>query len=105
MAVKGSIAKAEITNKILEVFPDSFTYNDGKEIRINTTEEGELVQIKLTLTCAKTPVSVNVDVEIPKNTEAPIPADCPFEVNNPQSFEPTEEEKENLQKLMNKLGL
>ena len=105
MAVKGSIAKAEITNKILEVFPDSFTYNDGKEIRINTTEEGELVQIKLTLTCDKTPVSVNMDVEVPRSTEAPISADCPFEVNNSQTFEPTEEEKENLQKLMSKLGL
>ena len=105
MAVKVSIAKAEITHKILEGFPESFVYNYGKEIRINTTEEGEIVQIKLTLTCAKIPVSVNVDVEVPRSTEAPIPADCPFEVNEPQSFEPTEEEKENLQKLMSKLGL
>lgn len=102
---KGAAAKADIINKILEVFPGSFTYNDGKEIRINATEEGELVQIKLTLTCAKTPVNVDAETEVPGSTEASVPADCPFETNSPQTFEPTSEEKENLQKLMSKLGL
>lgn len=105
MAVKGATTKANIINKILEVFPGSFTYNDGKEIRINATEEGELVQIKLTLTCAKTPVDINMENVAPEKVEVSIPADCPFEVKEPQSFEPTLEEKENLQKLMNKLGL
>ena len=65
----------------------------------------ELVQIKLTLTCAKTPVNVDAEMEVPGSTEAPVPADCPFETNSPQTFEPTSEEKENLQKLMSKLGL
>ena len=35
MAVKGAILKQEIAQKILETFPNSFLYNDGKEIRIN----------------------------------------------------------------------
>lgn len=56
MAIKGSEAKTEIMNKLLETFPNSFLYNDGKELRINYMENGELVQIKVTLTAAKTPV-------------------------------------------------
>lgn len=38
-------------NKILEVFPNSFI--NGKEIRICGNENGEEVQIKVTLTAAK----------------------------------------------------
>jgi len=55
MAAKGSIAKDTITKCILKVFDGSFI-ND-KEIRIPFMENGELVQIKVALTCAK----VNVD--------------------------------------------
>ena len=35
----GDDKKKEITDKILEVFPGSFLYNDGKEIRIAVDEE------------------------------------------------------------------
>ena len=52
---KGQIAKDTITKCILKVFEGSFV-ND-KEIRIPFMENGELVQIKVALTCAK----VNVD--------------------------------------------
>ena len=47
-------------NKILEVFPNSFI--NGKEIRICGTENGEEVQIKVTLTAAKENI-VNETVE------------------------------------------
>ena len=57
MAVKGQIIKKEIQAKILELFPGSFLYNDGKEIRICGIEEGAEVQVKVTLTAAKTNVS------------------------------------------------
>ena len=43
MAAKGTEAKKIIMNKILESFPNSFLYNDGKEIRINIQENGEVV--------------------------------------------------------------
>lgn len=57
MALKGTATKAIIQKKILETFPDSFLYNDGKEIRITIQENGADVQIKVTLTVAKAPVS------------------------------------------------
>ena len=52
MAVRGTQAKELITKTILTIFKDSFI-ND-KEIRIPATENGEEVQIKITLTAAKT---------------------------------------------------
>ena len=48
---KGQKSKIVIQNKILELFPEAFIY--GKEIRIPLKENGEDIQIKVTLTCAK----------------------------------------------------
>jgi hypothetical protein len=100
MAAKGTEAKKIIMNKILESFPNSFLYNDGKEIRINIQENGEIVQIKVALTCAKTPVggdgaSTFVEGETPQTT-------TPQEV---EISEPTEDEKARLKVLMEKLGM
>ena len=65
MAAKGGILKQEIAEKILATFSGSFLYNDGKEIRINGIENGEKLQIKLTLTCAKTAVEGGDDMILP----------------------------------------
>ena len=103
MAAKGSILKQEIASKILAAFPGSFLYNDGKEIRINGTENGEKLQIKLTLTAAKVAVEGGSDTVLPGETAT---ADVKSNVTNetiPQ--EPSEEEKERLTMLLNKLGL
>lgn len=103
MAAKGSILKQEIASKILAAFPGSFLYNDGKEIRINGTENGEKLQIKLTLTAAKVAVEGGSDVVLPGEVAT---ADVKPNVTNeiiPQ--EPSEEEKERLTMLLNKLGL
>lgn len=103
MAAKGSILKQEIANKILATFPGSFLYNDGKEIRINGIEEGQSLQIKLTLTAAKVAVEGGNDITF--SGEAAT-AGVKSNVSNekiPQ--EPTAEEKERLATLLNKLGL
>ncbi len=60
--VKGQIAKEEIKKKILEVFEGSFTYD--KEIRIPVVENGETVEIKVALTCAKVNVGADAGQEI-----------------------------------------
>lgn len=49
-------------SKILEVFPNSFV--NGKEIRICGNENGEEIQIKVSLTAAKENI-VNETVEKP----------------------------------------
>ena len=100
MAIKGAEAKLEITNKILELFPGSFKYD--KEIRIPVIENGETIQIKVTLTAAKTNVEVGGDMAIPGATQKEkllVPGGGFDEVSNPP-VEPTAEEKENVAKLV-----
>ena len=106
MAAKGSILKQEIAEKILSTFSgNSFLYNDGKEIRINGTENGESLQIKVVLTCAKVAVEGGDDTILPGEKTA-VTADVkPAGTNEKIPQEPTAEEKERLTTLLNKLGL
>ena len=90
---RGASSKEIITKKILEIFDGAFI-ND-KEIRIPMEEGGETVQIKVALTCAK--VNVECGGASPVASSEPVvPA---------QKVEVTEEEKQNVQKLMAGLGL
>ena len=50
---RGSLSKTHIATAILQVFPGAFVDSDGKTIRIPTTCEGEKLEIKLSLVCAK----------------------------------------------------
>lgn len=94
---KGVKIKEEITNKILETFPGSFKYD--KEIRIPGNEDGEALQIKCVLTCAKTNVDLN-------NTNNEIN----FETTNIETLQPkeliqmTQEEMNNIANLAKSLG-
>lgn len=106
MAARGSVAKEEITNKILAEFPGSFKFD--KEIRIPVMENGELVQIKITLTAAKVNVENGGDTATPgadlikgmtQTVEGQV-AD-----STTMSIEPTPEEKENVRILLSKLNL
>lgn len=107
---KGQKTKTEITNKLLEVFKDNgaFLYNDGKEVRVNFSEDGELVQIKIALTAAKTPVEPGDDNAIPmtaaQNEELSFPIITTKEAKD-TVVEPTAEEKANLKQLLSSLGL
>jgi hypothetical protein len=93
--MKGSESKKIVTEKILEIFEGSFLYNGGKELRIPMIEDGQRVEIKIALTCAKTNVGGDGD-SVESVGEVPASA--------PASTEPTEEEKQNIADLMSKLG-
>ena len=100
MAAKGAEAKSAISEKILDIFPNAFEY--GKELRIPYEENGEEVQIKVTLTCAKVNVS-NPNLETSENSEednAVSPSTSPRDLS-----EPSVEEKETLEELISKLNL
>ena len=105
MAAKGTEAKKIIMNKILESFPNSFLYNDGKEIRINIQENGEVVQIKVALTCAKVAVEGGDDTILPGEKTAATAGVKLTGTSEKVPQEPTAEEKERLTTLLNKLGL
>ena len=100
---KGAESKAAVTKKILETFAGSFTYNDGKEIRIPCQEAGETVQIKVTLTCAKENVEMGADNATPGDFPAPkMTTPTPERV---APVEVTEAEKQTVADLLKSLGL
>ena len=110
---KGQAAKQEAFAKMLEMFPDSFLYNDNKELRINTTEDGNDIQLKVVITCAKTPVSAGEETAIPganfpepksttKTKVAGLSADGGV---TEQVVEATEDEKQKISNLMAELGI
>ena len=106
MAAKGALAKEEIMNKILATFPGSFKYE--KEIRVPMMENGEMLQIKVTLTAAKNMVDNGADVAIPGDMSgsfAPSPAPAQLKQDAATMVEPTEAEKQNIRNLMSVLGL
>lgn len=101
---KGAIAKQIVFDGIKKVFPDSFMYNNGKELRINVEEEGNPVQIKVQLTCAKEAVSP--EGEVMKAAAAPSETDPVLNESAPTKLvEPSEEEKQNVEDLLAALGL
>jgi hypothetical protein len=98
---KGSESKEKIIAKILEVFPGAFRYD--KELRIPMMEDGAEVQIKVTLTAAKTNVERDSDIDIPgAQVESVQFADAPTVST---AIEPSEEEKQNVAELVARLGL
>lgn len=103
MAAKGAILKGEVAEKIIAAFPGSFLYNDGKEIRINGTENGEPLQIKVTLTCAK----VAVESDRLEFNDSPAVAATTSNITTTENIpqEPSQEEKERLATLLQNLGL
>ena len=109
---RGAIAKTEVINRIIKNFDGAFLYNDGKEIRIPMLDNGEEVQIKVTLACAKENVAQGDDNIMPgeKTVES---SDNEINFDNTTStsqkeevyIEPTEEEKQNVSDLLRRLGL
>lgn len=106
MAAKGSVLKGQIMQKILETFPGSFLYNDGKEVRINGIEAGQEIQIKVTFTTAKEAVEGGspLPIEI-SSTVNTVPTIKNPKIEESVPLEPTEEEKQRLSQLLNSLGL
>lgn len=101
---RGALAKEQIFKKLLNTFDGSFMYNSGKELRIPWDEEGNMVQIKVTLTCAKDVVSAEGEVQ---KLAAVAKEEDDF-MNFPEPHkpvEPSEEEKKNVEDLLRSLGL
>lgn len=98
MAIRGAESKSAITQKILDTFDGAFLYD--KEIRIPMNENGEIVQIKCVLTCAK----VNVGTDNNATNISTIENSSDTEVKT-QTIELTEKEKNNVNTLIEKLGL
>ena len=104
---RGQAAKQEIMATILETFGgNSFLYNNGKEIRVNTQEDGEPVQIKITFTAAKTAVEPEDENAIPGASNVVDQVSEVKEEETPKVVvEATADEKEAIANLMASLGI
>lgn len=102
---KGTIGKQNVINKIKQAFGADFIGEYDKKIYVWTTENGERIQIALSLTCPKVQVAVS---------DAPVAGDFNFEDDAPSTvvaasaYQPadiTDEERSRVNDLMKKLGL
>lgn len=94
MALKGTQSKETITKIILESFKGSFVKD--KKIYIPMKEDGQDVQVALTLTCPKNPVSIE---------ESAAAFDWSSSTPEKKNIDLTPAEKEKVEELIKKLNL
>ena len=105
---RGSIAKEEVAKKIIECFGQENVIESDKKLYINTKENGERIQICISMTCPKTLVG-----EFKAVPDSAFGGGSAFDnvgaaMVEPEPFKPAEitpEERETVQDLMKRLGL
>ena len=98
MAVKGTQSKEFVAKQILSAFEGSFKYD--KEIRIPCFEDGQEIQIKVTLTTASKNVAPDEDIALPGAKVAAEVYQAP-----PQSYiPPSNGDKSTVADLVARLG-
>ena len=102
---RGNDAKEYVINKMAEAFGDAWIGEYSKKYYVWSQENGERVQIAISLTCPKVPVEVS---------NAPVAGDFNFEDDAPnvvvaaggyQPAEITDDERDKVRDLMKALGL
>ena len=99
---KGSIAKEVITKKLKEAFGADFIGEVDKKIYIQAPENGEMVQIAISMTCPKTPVTVS-NAPVVKNGIMDFEAEPALVA--PKRVEVNEDERQTIADMMRRLGL
>lgn len=98
---RGAEAKKKVIEKIKEAFGDNFIGEANNKYYVYATEAGEKMQIAISLTCPKTPVTI----------EGMPSFDGGFDFSAPPVVKPEpvteikQEELDNIQALMERLGL
>ena len=102
---KGTIGKQNVINKIKQAFGADFIGEYDKKIYVYTQENGERIQIALSLTCPKVPVAIS---DNPTTGDFNFEDDAPNIVVAAGAYQPaeiTKEERERVNDLMKRLGL
>ena len=104
MAVKGSIAKSIVGNKIAEAFGADYVGESSGKHYVWATENGEKVQIAIALTCPKTPIGDIAPKQEDFNWDSSSD-EAPKTASSYKPAEITESERARVEELMRKLGL
>ena len=99
--MKGQIAKDNVINKIAAAFGKDYVGLVDKKVYVWSEEDGEKVQVCLSLTCPKNPVGVGGE-ENGMNFGASTVSTTP-DIYNPAEI--SDKEMENVRNLIKELGL
>ena len=104
---RGNLAKEEATKIIKEAFGDKFIAEADKKLYVWCDDGGEQVQIAISLTCPKNPITANNSTKSSLVSFDGQGFDFTVDtgVNTPKDVEFTEDEKQTIEELMAKLGL
>ena len=101
MAVKGALAKELIIKKLAEAFGEDWIGEVDKKYYVWSKENGERVQIAITLTCPKVMVDTGAVFAVAAEENWDF-SDIPAKKEN---VEISDKEKETIKLLMDQLGL
>lgn len=108
MAARGAEAKNKIIQKMAEAFGEDWIGQVDSKYYVWSKEDGERIQIAITLTCPKNPVDVATGTVKPKESNEMNFAEMRLEdipTSRPEKAEISEGERKNIQELMERLGL
>ena len=96
---KGAIAKQVVEDKLREVFGKDFLGIADKKIYVQAEEDGQMIQVAITMTCPKTPFITDGDTVdgFPEGNFAAPTEYKPAEI--------TSDELDNVRKMIKELGL
>lgn len=104
---KGTIAKELVEKKIIAAFGADYIGTIDKKIYVWAMENGEKVQVALSLTCPKVPIEINNTVQIGDydfdDSAVTITTSASSKGFSPAEI--TDDERANIAALMERLGL
>ena len=98
---KGNEAKAALIKRFAAAVGADYLGEQDKKYYFNSKENGEVVQIAISMTCPKTPVTFNGhggDLNFDEDDSVPV-------ASGGSPVEMSEDEQATLERLMNELGL
>ena len=105
---RGAVAKQSVIKKIAEAFGNDYIGEFDKKFYVWANENGERVQIAISMTCPKTPIEIAKNV-VEDDSDWDFSDDGPkvsaVAVTNAAPAEITEQEVQNIEEMMKRLGL
>ena len=101
---KGAIAKSKIAEKIKNLYGTDYVGESGGKYYVYENDGAEKVQIAISLTCPKNPIGT-VDMSSAFGDGLDFEAEPVLARTKFEPAEITEQEKDNLKALMDRLGL
>ena len=101
---RGPQAKSKVEQIISSAFKDNFLGIYDKKLYVQAEENGEMVQIAISLTCPKTPVTVS-DKPLVFEDKLDFEAGTTVVPQSQVQTEISDEERQTVKELMERLGL